>query len=277
LPVDWWAAGVVIYETIVGRPPFSAESPVRVYQNIVKGTFAVPDRLSAPLKDLLTRLLVRDPAARLGSGPGGPRDVTSHTWFAGFNWRGLLRGRLMAPFPPALTGPMDTSCFDDPAPEPDDDYDRNPDQPWEADLTLTVMERRRADLAQLSVAWSALLASNQHTASRSGGRLHSMSLNMPASLAGDLAGDLHSRSAPPSVSQELEAAQNIAHAPITKNPVTRLRRRWSVAHSSGASNLLPESLEGVFLPVCTPVCLPVCTPVCLSVLLSACVHSCLST
>ena len=46
----------------------------------------------APRQDLIRRLLTALPSARLGSLPGGARDIFVHPFFAGFPWEDLLQG-----------------------------------------------------------------------------------------------------------------------------------------------------------------------------------------
>jgi len=31
-PVDWWAFGILIYEFLVGQPPFWDQNPMRIYE-----------------------------------------------------------------------------------------------------------------------------------------------------------------------------------------------------------------------------------------------------
>lgn len=46
----------------------------------------------AACQDLIRRLLTALPSARLGSLPGGARDIFVHPFFAGFPWEDLLQG-----------------------------------------------------------------------------------------------------------------------------------------------------------------------------------------
>ena len=41
-PVDWWTLGILIYEMIVGYPPFVDEDPMHIYQKILSGKIVFP-------------------------------------------------------------------------------------------------------------------------------------------------------------------------------------------------------------------------------------------
>lgn len=33
--VDWWALGIILYEFVYGAPPFNADSPQKIFENIL--------------------------------------------------------------------------------------------------------------------------------------------------------------------------------------------------------------------------------------------------
>jgi serine/threonine protein kinase len=68
-PVDIWSLGILLYALLCGCFPFRAKAYPDLYRRIARGTFQIPEELSAPVKDLLRVLLTVDPEQR----------VTSHT------------------------------------------------------------------------------------------------------------------------------------------------------------------------------------------------------
>ena len=104
MAVDWWALGVLVFEMVAGRSPFSdgTNDPggdMRTFRNICRVSYSCPATFSPPLVDLLYRLLEYDPARRLCSGIAGAVEVREHAWFSGFDWAGL-QARSMSPTPP---------------------------------------------------------------------------------------------------------------------------------------------------------------------------------
>jgi len=64
-PVDIWSMGILLYALLCGCFPFRAKAYPDLYRRIARGTFAIPDELSVPVKDLLRQLLNVDAATRI--------------------------------------------------------------------------------------------------------------------------------------------------------------------------------------------------------------------
>ena len=62
--------------------------------------------------DLLSKLLVRDPKARLGSGEKDANELKEHRFFADVDWAVFATGNVTPPWVPAVAGSLDTSQFD---------------------------------------------------------------------------------------------------------------------------------------------------------------------
>ncbi|KAL8474451.1 hypothetical protein ACS0TY_031065 [Phlomoides rotata] len=107
---DWWSVGVILFELIVGIPPFNAEHPQKIFDNILNRKIPwppVPDEMSLEAHDLIDQLLTEDPDQRLGA--KGASEVKQHPYFRDINWDTLARQK--AAFVPASEGAMDTSYF----------------------------------------------------------------------------------------------------------------------------------------------------------------------
>lgn len=73
--VDVWSVGVLAYEFLTGSPPFEAEGQQETCRRIREMEFTFPDYISEEAKDLISRILVRDPKARLSLD-----EVLQHPW-----------------------------------------------------------------------------------------------------------------------------------------------------------------------------------------------------
>ncbi|XP_068655923.1 protein kinase PINOID-like [Aristolochia californica] len=90
--VDWWAFGIFLYEIIYGRTPFAGENNEATLKNILKKPLSFPgdthppgSELEALTRDLISGLLIKDPARRLGS-KRGAAEVKTHPFFKGLNF-----------------------------------------------------------------------------------------------------------------------------------------------------------------------------------------------
>ncbi|KAL1894164.1 cAMP-dependent protein kinase catalytic subunit [Sporothrix stenoceras] len=112
--VDWWSLGILIYEMLCGYTPFwDSGSPMKIYENILKGKVKYPAYMHPDAQDLLERLITPDLTKRLGNLYGGPEDVKKHAWFAEVTWDRLARKDIDAPYtPPVKVGAGDASQFD---------------------------------------------------------------------------------------------------------------------------------------------------------------------
>lgn len=109
---DWWSFGAIIYEMLVGLPPFYSKDREKLYQNI---KYAEPkldyNFLSDDARDLCIKLLHKDPNQRLGSGPTDAEEIKSHPWFEAIDWEKIANKTTTPPYQPQLDQADDTKHF----------------------------------------------------------------------------------------------------------------------------------------------------------------------
>ena len=110
--VDWWSLGAILYEMLAGVQPFHHSNQQRLLDNILFKDLRFPDGMSKHAKDLLTKLLDRNPTRRLGSGENGVQNIKNHKFFNWIDWEKLANRDIKPPFIPKINYESDSSNFD---------------------------------------------------------------------------------------------------------------------------------------------------------------------
>ncbi|KAI3772972.1 hypothetical protein L6452_04168 [Arctium lappa] len=111
LECDWWSLGAIMYEMLVGYPPFYSDDPMSTCRKIVhwKSHLKFPQeaQLSLEAKDLISKLLC-NVNCRLGS--KGADEIKAHPWFKGIDWDRIYQ--MEAAFIPEVNDELDTQNFE---------------------------------------------------------------------------------------------------------------------------------------------------------------------
>lgn len=106
-------AGILIYEMLVGYPPFYADNPFGIYEKILNAKYEWPRLVDPVAKDLVKKLLVPDRTKRLGNMKNGSEDIRRHRWFKHLDWDAVYNRKITPPIIPIVKTDGDTSNFDD--------------------------------------------------------------------------------------------------------------------------------------------------------------------
>ena len=107
--VDWWSFGTLTFEMLTGWPPFYHKNIKTMCEKILKAPLVFPERpvVSKEAKDMIRRLLVRDPTKRITS-----EELKKHAFFKSIDWDKLERKEVTPPFVPMCSSSDDVRYFD---------------------------------------------------------------------------------------------------------------------------------------------------------------------
>ncbi|KAJ9567654.1 hypothetical protein OSB04_003620 [Centaurea solstitialis] len=131
---DWWSLGAIMYEMLIGYPPFCSDDPRMTCRKIINWRtclkFPEEPKITKEARDLICHLLC-DVESRLGT--GGVDEIKAHPWFKGVKWDMLYE--MEAAYKPIVTGELDTQNFEK-FPEVEDPQSAVPRVgPWRKMLT----------------------------------------------------------------------------------------------------------------------------------------------
>jgi len=110
--VDWWGVGAIMFEMLVGYPPFFSEDPSITCKKILKWRrfLKIPAEanLSPAAVDLIHKLMC-DAKDRIGK--NGVEEIQAHPFFAGIDWSNP-RESLKPPILPQVKDDFDCCLFD---------------------------------------------------------------------------------------------------------------------------------------------------------------------
>ncbi|XP_069385041.1 SNF related kinase b [Paralichthys olivaceus] len=133
--VDIWSLGVILYMLVCGVPPFQETNDSETLVMILDCRYSIPERVSDDCRDLISRMLQKDPSHRASL-----EEIEAHDWLQGLN------NVLLSPEAPPhwLSGALSLSSPRSGVPECGDLLAARPPPqqafpgPWQPSLSLTL-------------------------------------------------------------------------------------------------------------------------------------------
>ena len=93
---DIYGIGVILYQMVYGDPPFYKKDQKLMFKNILEGNLEFPELFSDELKDLLKKMLNKNPKKRLGIN-NDKSDLKNHPFFEDINWDDIAKKKINPP------------------------------------------------------------------------------------------------------------------------------------------------------------------------------------
>ncbi|CAL2052839.1 unnamed protein product [Caenorhabditis brenneri] len=108
---DWWSVGITYCDMRSSKSVFDGDDSVQYSESTVKKRPRIPNCLSPRERSLVNKLIVRDPAQRLGGGVDGTSAIKQHDYFKNVLWQDVILKKLVPPFIPSNEMITNFECF----------------------------------------------------------------------------------------------------------------------------------------------------------------------
>lgn len=112
--VDYYALGIIAYELMIGKRPYTGKDRKEIRDNVLKEQAwikksMIPEGWSIEAADFINKLIQRKPANRIGL--NGAEELKQHIWLKNFDWESLLEKKMEPAFYPKPRPPIKAKVY----------------------------------------------------------------------------------------------------------------------------------------------------------------------